>query len=387
MLGMNSRSRHAYRHQYDIDGLARLGSSVRLPELEFFRTDSVAAPDIVIRTRPVGGFVPQTHVSVRRSAARIEYREHLGALFANFSVDMEQPIVITASPLLALSPHVLYTNVVEPLLRFALVSKGRMLLHAACVTIGDRTVMLSAKTDTGKTSTILTMLRNEGGVFYSDDMVIIDRNGTASRYPKPLTISAHTLRAVPQHSLKKHQRLSLSWQSRLHSREGRSVGKKLGAANLPIMSMNSVVQAIVPPPKYRVTDLVACVVGNRVQMENLYVIERGTPALTEAVPHRAAVDELLENTEDAYGFPPYSSLAPHLSIAGKSHEELRAEEREILASALRGVAVQRIRVPDYSWPSLIRSRTAPPAAVEARRPEPALQGVEFAGAGALSGGS
>src|SRR6185312_7003489 len=110
---------------------------------------------------------------------------HLGPLFANFSIDMEDPVVVTAGPLLALSPHVLYTNVVEPLLRFILVSKGRMLLHAACISIGGRPIMLSAKTDTGKTSTILTMLRNETGIFYSDDMVIVDEEGTASRYPKP----------------------------------------------------------------------------------------------------------------------------------------------------------------------------------------------------------
>ena len=386
MLGMNSRSRHAFRHQYDIDGMARIGSSVRLPELEFFRTDSVAVPDIVIQTRPVGGLLPRTNVSVRRHAARIEYREHLGALFANFSVEMDAPIVVTAGPLLALSPHVLYTNVVEPLLRFTLVSKGKMLLHAACVTIGGRTVMLSAKTDTGKTSTILTMLRNEGGVFYSDDMVIIDESGMASRYPKPLTISAHTLRAVPQNRLKTHQRLTLSWQSRLHSREGRSVGKKLGAANLPIMSMNSVVQALVPPPKYRVTDLVACSVGGRVRMENLYVIERGTPALTENVPHRAAVEELLSNTDDAYGFPPYSSLAPHLTIGGKSHEQLRADEMEILASALTGVDVQRIRVPDYSWPSLIKAPSGAVPAAEARHPQPATAAGELVVAGAVAGG-
>jgi dolichol-phosphate mannosyltransferase len=382
MLGMNARSRHSYRHRYDIDGMARIGSSVRLPELEFFRTENVAAPDIVIRTRPVGGFVPRTNVSVKRTSSRIEYREHLGAMFANFSVDMEEPIVVTAGPLLALSPHVLYTNVVEPLLRFVLVSKGKMLLHAACVSIGGKTVMLSAKTDTGKTSTILTMLRNDAGVFYSDDMVIVDESGVASRYPKPLTISAHTLRAVPQHRLKRRQKLTLSWQSRLHSREGRSVGKKLGAANLPIMSMNSLVQAIIPPPKYRVTDLVTCVVGTRVRMENLYVIERGTPVLTEAIAHAAAVEELMENTEDAYGFPPYSSLAPYLTIAGKSHEELRAREKAILASALAQVSVQRIRVPDYSWPALITSRPAQPSAVVEELREPV-----WAGAGAVAGGS
>jgi dolichol-phosphate mannosyltransferase len=353
------------KHSYDIDGVTRISSSIRLPELEFFRTHHVSDPDLVIRTRPVGGWSPRTKVSIRERGGRIEYREHLGPLFANFSVDLAGPVLVTAGPLLALSPHVLYTNVIEPLLRFILASKGKMLLHAACISVGGRTVMLSAKTDTGKTSTILTMLRSDGGVFYSDDMVIIDAKGVASRYPKPLTISAHTLRAVPQHRLKRRQRLSLAWQSRLHSREGRSVGKKLGSANLPIMSMNALVQAIIPPPKYRVTDLVPCVVGTQVLMESLYVIERGTPAFTEPIAHHDAVAELLENTEDAYGFPPYSSLAPYLTIDGKEHAQLKALEREILSSALSAVDVQRIRVPDYSWPALINSRAVQRPAVTA----------------------
>jgi dolichol-phosphate mannosyltransferase len=357
MLGLPTKD--TGRYCYDIDGLIRIKSSVRLPELEFFRSPLALSPDIVIRTRPVGGWGPRMNIAVKNGSSRIEYREHLGPLFANFSIDMDGPVVVTAGPLLAMSPHVLYTNVVEPLLRFILVSKDKMLLHAACISVDGRPIMLSAKTDTGKTSTILTMLRADGGIFYSDDMVIIDEHATASRYPKPLTISAHTLRAVPQHRLKRTQRMSLAWQSRLHSREGRSVGKKLGTANLPIMSMNAVVQAIIPPPKYRVTDLVPCTVGTQVQMENLFVIERGTPALTEPIGKDRALVELLENTEDAYGFPPYSSLAPHLKIGGKGHDRLRAREREILASALEAVTVQRIRVPDYSWPALIKAGSRP----------------------------
>ncbi len=376
MFGFSSTKTGSYRHCYDIDGMVRIKSSVRLPELEFFRSSSVGDADIVIHTRPVGGWAPRMNIAIKNGSTRLEYREHLGPLFANFSVDMEDPVVVTAGPLLALSPHVLYTNVIEPLLRFILASKGKMLLHAACISIGGRAIMLSAKTDTGKTSTILTMLRADGGVFYSDDMVIVDEDGVASRYPKPLTISAHTLRAVPQNRLKRTQRLSLSWQSRLHSREGRSVGKKLGAANLPIMSMNAVVQAIIPPPKYRVTDLVTCVVGTQVRMESLYVIERGTPSLTEPISHEAAVDELLENTEDAYGFPPYSSLAPHLVIGGNGRDRLRTLERQILSSALSRVNVQRIRVPDYSWPELINSApaTVVVAVPEEREPVPVISG-------------
>ena len=105
------------------------------------------------------------------------------------------PITVEVGPLLARSPHVVYTNVVEALLRFVLISRGRMLLHSACVELDGRGVMLSALTDTGKTATVLRLLREHGGRFLSDDMTVVDASGRAVCFPKPLTISAHTLRA------------------------------------------------------------------------------------------------------------------------------------------------------------------------------------------------
>ena len=88
------------------------------------------------------------------------YREHLGSAGANFRVDLDNRITVTVSPLLARSKHVVYTNVVEALLRFVLVNKGYMLLHSATVRLGEETIMLSAQTDTGKTGTILRSFRS-----------------------------------------------------------------------------------------------------------------------------------------------------------------------------------------------------------------------------------
>src|SRR5260370_31200267 len=130
-----------------------------------------------------------------------------------------------------------------------------MLLHAATIVINGQTITLSAKTDTGKTGTILRLLQDHGGEFYSDDMVILHEDGVLSRYPKPLTISAHTVRAMPSHRLSARSRLTLPLQSRLHSRQGRTVGKWLGQRNLPIMAMNAIRQVPCPPPKDEITGL------------------------------------------------------------------------------------------------------------------------------------
>lgn len=345
------------RHTYDIDGILRIASAVALPELKFFKVAEVECPDLVIEVARVGGLRPRVRSGLVAKGSGLLYQEHLGSLFANFHVEMGNPVHVKAGPLLALSPHVLYTNVVEPLLRFLLVKRGFMLLHAACISIEGKSIMLSAQTDTGKTSTILSLLRRHGGTFYSDDMVVVSDQGTASRYPKPLTISAHTLRSVPQHRLAPMQRLSLTWQSRLHSRGGRATGKRMAQFNVPMMALNAGVQMLIPPPKYMITDLVDCEIGGRIPIRHVFLIERGSPTMVAGVTQADALPELLANTEDAYGFPPYAQLAPQLVFEGEGYDELRLKERKILSGALHAAEVTRLRVDDFSWPEMIRARS------------------------------
>ena len=126
-----------------------------------------------------------------------------------------------AAPLLQRSPHVLYTNVVEPILRWTFASKGYALVHAACFADGDHAFMLTARTDTGKTTTTLKLLDHYPYSFLSDDLTIVCPDGRVLAYPKPLTISRHTVHAVQTPLLSWSERVKLIPQSRLHSRTGR----------------------------------------------------------------------------------------------------------------------------------------------------------------------
>jgi hypothetical protein len=344
------------RHRYDIDGIIRIRSAVRLPELEFARSHRPLKPDLVIERGHVGGPLPRARRSLVSEAGRITWREHLGSLGANFRIEFGEPIRITVGPLLTVSPHVVYTNLVEPLLRFMLVRRGRVLLHAATVVLDGQTVMLSAETDTGKTTTILRLLQEHGGTFYSDDMVLVDPNGWVTRYPKPLTISAHTVSATPRNRLSLGKRLALPLQSRLHSRGVRGAGKRMGSLNLPIMSLNAAIQAVVPPPKYAVTDLVDCEMGRRTRLEHVFLIERGAQTEIGQVTGSEAVEALIRNTEDAYGFPPYPILARHICIDGMGLAGLRRRERAILESALGDRELTRIVAADYGWADIIVQR-------------------------------
>jgi 4-amino-4-deoxy-L-arabinose transferase-like glycosyltransferase/putative flippase GtrA len=342
----------APKHRYDIGGLIRLDSDSELPELAYFRTESTSPPDIRIRVRRVGA-LPSTRVRLRRDGERITYREHLGVLGADFNVTMGNPILIDASPLLGLSRHVLYTNVVEALLRFVLVSKGYVLLHSAGLEVEGKATLLSAQTDTGKTSTVINLVRDRHWRFISDDMAIIDPAGFVRTFPKPMTLSYHTMtRAVDVATLSPKKRMQLQVQSRVHSKSGRTVGKGLGSLNVPIMSINSVLQIVVPPPKYHITKLLPAHIAVETPIANVFLMERGEP-VQERVELEAAIDQLIENTDDAYGFPPFATLAPQLVIGGENYEQLRAHERRLLTQAIENVTVWRLRVRGHEWGELL----------------------------------
>jgi dolichol-phosphate mannosyltransferase len=351
------RGQDSLVHRYDVAGVVAIESEVMLPELGSFATASLEQPaDITIRVGPIGGG-PRWRPLVTHGPRFVAYDEHLGPTAGNFRLDFNEQIEVIVAPLLARSPHVVYTNVVEALLRFVLVSRDHILLHSATIQLGNRGVMLTAKTDTGKTGTVLRLLRDHEGAFLSDDMTIVAPGGLAMSYPKPLTISSHTLAAVNFGALSPAERVKLSLQSRVHSRKGRSIGSRLGEMNLPIMALNAVAQAIVPPPKYMIDRLVPCQFARATTVHDLFVIERG-PAELEELNLKCAAEIMLENTDDAYGFPPFRYFAPAIKIDGRNYRALREREAELLTQFLRTVRARRLVRDDFSWPDAIARLTA-----------------------------
>jgi dolichol-phosphate mannosyltransferase len=352
------------RYDYDVAGVARISSDVRLPELDWFRGDPANRDrpvDIRIRIGLVGSRPTSRPRFEELPDGRLVYREHLGPLGANFSLRIGDPIEIVVNPLLALSCHVVYTNIVEAFLRFLLVSRGCVLLHAACVAGEAGATLVSAKTDTGKTSTVIGLVRRRGYRFLSDDMTIVTPDGDAIAYPKPMTLSFHTMHVATDGHLTRRDRVALAVQSRLHSKSGREVGRRLGTINLPIMTINALVQALVPPPKYRIEDLFDAKVGGRFPIRAAVLLDRDERGAKQ-LGLGTIVRELLVNTDDAYGFPPFSTFAPHIAFDGADYDELRHQEWLLLARALRHAVRWRLSDPDRAWvdhlPALIDAPSA-----------------------------
>jgi putative flippase GtrA len=330
-------SRHAL-YRYDIHGLATVESEVALPELAFFRVERASKPTISVRIGAVRG---------RESTDpnRLRYREPFG-----FAIEIEagERTRVTAAPLLARSPHVLYTNVIEPLLRWTFVERGYALVHGACIANeAGLAYLVTARTDTGKTTTILRTLSHDSHGFLADDLTLVAPDGHVLAYPKPLTISSHTVGALVKTDLSRAERLRLVYQSRIHSRSGRRFAFLLTRYGLPVATINAVVQWLVPPPKYAITRLVQGVrIVHTAKLAGLLVISRSDDRVL-SLQTDEALDVLLSNCADAYGFPPYSSIEGFLF--GRSSVNLVRAEKEIIRSALEGLPAQLVESTSMNW--------------------------------------
>jgi len=281
------------------------------------------------------------------AAPRLRYREGLGGLGFQVQIDLGEPIEVVAGSLLKRSPHVLYTNVVESLLRWTFAELGFALVHAACIAKDGRAFLITARTDTGKTTTCLQTLDSRPYAFLSDDLVLVTPDGRVFTYPKPLTISRHTLHAVKTPLLTRRERTALVVQSRLHSRSGRRFAMFMARTGLPAATINAIVQLLVPPPKYQVDRLVPGVeIAPEAQIAGMVIIQRGGTG-TEQLAPEDALDILLSNCEDAYGFPPYSEIEHFLHTRGDS--DLRALERQTIANALQDIPTTLMRSDTMDW--------------------------------------
>jgi dolichol-phosphate mannosyltransferase len=83
-------------------------------------------------------------------------------------------------------------------------------------------------------------------------------------------------------------------------------------------------------------------------VQDLFIIERGAAELAD-LPFDEAIETLVVNTDDAYGFPPFQQMAPSIVIGSDDYEELRRKERRILVSAMQNIRSRRLACEDFSW--------------------------------------
>ena len=85
----------------------------------------------------------------------------------------------------------------------------------------------------------------------------------------------------------------------------------------------------------------------------MVVIERGGEGEV-ALDGREALETLMRNCEDAYGFPPYPAIEG--SLRSRNGSDLREVERAIVASALSAVPATVMRSETMDWWRRLPSR-------------------------------
>ena len=290
------------------------------------------------------------------SSDKILYSEHLGSAGAQFSIGFGQKIEVTINKLISKSKHVLYVNLVEPLLRFLFISRGFILLHSACLDKNESGLLLSAPPDTGKTTTVLKCVKN-GFSFLSDDMTIIKLPNQALCFPKPMTISSHTFKTAISVSNTHDNDRSMRVRSLVHSKTGRAFMHKLAKLNVPIFTINTIGQSIVKPPKYSINSILQeAKIKNDTKVDNLYFLTReGNDIIPLDTP--TAIDLAVENSDDAFIFPPYAELLKYITVNGKTAIELLEEEKKLLHTFLSVISCFVIKSEARDWFNMISKTT------------------------------
>ena len=334
---------------YDVHGIVTVQSEVALPELARFRVASLdGAPDVDVKLGQLHDTGKDLADDLVFATRHIHYDDGLGRLGFAVQIRKGRTTEIAASRLVGASPHVLYTNVVEPVLRWRIVASGYALVHAACVAFDGRAVFRNSADRHSQDDDDPQGARQLSVRVHLRRPDPADAGRTRLTYPKPLTVSKHTVGAVKTPNLTFKQRLGLPLQSRIHSKSGRAFAFLLEKLHLPVATINALLQVIVPPPKYHVDKLVptvTCVTD--AQLAGVVVIERADNDEELALSGLEATDLLISNTEDAYGFPPYPTIAH--SLHGEGSDDLRVNEREIIAAAVGELPASILRRRERDW--------------------------------------
>lgn len=341
---------------YNIHNIVGVKSEIPLFELEYFECEDLDKPDMIIKK------VSKITKSFRfrrsllddeyESSNTIKYSEHFGPLGSQFKINFSYPIEISINYLIAKSRHVLYVNLVEPILRFILISKGYILLHSACLSIDGKAILISAPPDTGKTTTVLKCVK-EGFRFLSDDMTIIHLPNTALCFPKPMTISSHTFKTAVNVSEDTSNKSGLKLRSKVHSKGGRQFMRNLSKHNVPIFTFNTVGQMLIKPPKYGINDISKSFMVEEKSTVNTLCFLGVEGEEIAGIDKNTALEKAIENSDDAFLFPPYSDLLEYIKIDGKSAFKMLEEEKQMLKQLLSEVTCLELKSTSKSWNKMV----------------------------------
>jgi dolichol-phosphate mannosyltransferase len=129
---------------------------------------------------------------------------------------------------------------------------------------------------------------------------------------------------------------------------------------VPAATLNAIVQRLIPPPKYDIDRLIPSArVAPEARIAGLVIIQREDD-FEKQLETDEALEILMANCEDAFGFPPYAELCEFLQ--GMNGHDLQRAEREVVERAFGSVPATLIASSTMDWwkhlPALMTSPLA-----------------------------
>jgi len=90
-----------------------------------------------------------------------------------------------------------WDSLLSAVLFLKLLQNNCSFIHSACFSVKNNSFLLVAFPDTGKSSTIISMIKQQNNAEYlSDDLTIIDKDGHTYCYPIPITLSSRVIKMI-----------------------------------------------------------------------------------------------------------------------------------------------------------------------------------------------
>jgi len=187
---------------YSLHDILKIKTNTETPIPDYFKKEEIEEdfePDIEISQQDLKFDRPEERK--KRSGAFFYWTENK-ALFIDYELpflnaklvidDLEGKTKIKFTK--AFDKFGKISQLIEAILSIKLVQKGYAIVHSGCLNYnqGDA-ILFTALRDTGKTSTILSLLDGKDFRFMSDDLTIMSKSGEVYSYPRKVNISPYTL--------------------------------------------------------------------------------------------------------------------------------------------------------------------------------------------------
>jgi len=200
-INSGKRNRRKEFVYYSIHDIIKIKTNVEIPIPDYFRSSEELDPDMEILQGDLDNNIPRDkmkkradyYIYKRGSALFFDYSKFF--LHVKLKIDnlYDKPTIIFTKNYKKFG-RTTFTSLVNAILSIKLIQKGHTFIHAGCLNYDKKQALLiSGMAETGKTSSILSLLDGKRFKFMSDDQTILSKNGEAYSYPKRVGISPYTL--------------------------------------------------------------------------------------------------------------------------------------------------------------------------------------------------